>query len=92
MSVGLLGGGGWCLGVERAVCGGADGWGVAGMSMEDSKMHMGESFVYEAVWQTDHEGESYMLQHVPTITSISPSRSGMLGGAKLTVRRRIYRR
>ena len=28
MSVGLLGGGGWCLGVERAVCGGADGWGV----------------------------------------------------------------
>jgi len=52
----------------------------------DSKMHMGESFVFRKRIQVDHEGEAYMLQHVPTIHSINPSSSGLLGGARLTIK------
>ena len=52
----------------------------------DRKMHMGESFVFRDQIQVDHEGEAYMLQHVPTIYSIKPSSSGALGGARLTIK------
>ena len=52
----------------------------------DSNMHMGESFVSQDNLQVDHLGEVYMLQHVPTIYSIEPTSSGMLGGANLTIK------
>jgi hypothetical protein len=53
---------------------------LLGSSMEpDSGMFMGESFVFRDQLAVDHLGEAYMLQHVPTIHSITPSSSGLLG-------------
>lgn len=60
---------------------------MPGASMNpDSEMYAGESFVFRSQLQIDHEGEAYMLQHVPTIHSVEPTRSGMLGGARITVK------
>jgi hypothetical protein len=59
----------------------------AGASMKpDSEMYGGESFVFRSQLQIDHQGEAYMLQHVPTIHSVEPTSSGVLGGARLTVK------
>ena len=60
---------------------------ATGASMNpDSQMYAGESFVFRSQLQTDHQGEAYMLQHVPTIHSVEPTSSGILGGARLTVK------
>ena len=34
----------------------------------------------------DHEGMSFMLSHVATVESISPSASGLLGGDRITIK------
>ena len=65
--------------------------------MPDSLMNMGESVVgnsraYDFAdhtgaggLPTDHRGESFMLQHVPTITDYWPRSAGLLGGARITI-------
>jgi len=53
--------------------------------MPDSSMNMGEAEVEPQIYSTDHHGVSFMLQHMPVVRSVLPSRSGMLGGARLTI-------
>ena len=49
------------------------------------KMYFGEAEVAEDAFQADHQGVSFMLHHVALVTSITPTSSGVLGGARLTI-------
>ncbi len=63
----------------------------------DSLMNMGESVVGNSRASdfadhagrgglpTDHRGESFMLQHVPTVADYWPRSAGLLGGARITI-------
>ncbi len=65
--------------------------------MPDSLMNMGESVVGNSRASdfadhsgqggllTDHRGESFMLQHVATVTDYWPRSAGLLGGARITI-------
>ena len=53
--------------------------------MHDSSMNMGEADLAADTYQADHEGVSYMLQHVATVKKITPTSSGLQGGARLTI-------
>jgi hypothetical protein len=48
-------------------------------------MNMGESHVQSNLYLADHNGISFMLHHVAKVLQVSPSRSGMMGGARLTI-------
>ena len=50
-----------------------------------SLMNMGESHVQSNLYLDDHKGISFMLCHVAKVLQVSPSRSGMMGGARLTI-------
>ena len=51
----------------------------------DSNMYFGEAQVISSMYQSDHNGVSFMIQQVPRIESITPTRSGVLGGARVTI-------
>ena len=51
----------------------------------DRDMYGGESLVHPYLMQSDHHGVSYMLQHVPVVTSVFPSKSGTSGGNRITL-------
>lgn len=51
----------------------------------DWHMNMGEAHVDDKSYQADHEGVSFMLQHVATVTAVTPTSSGLQGGARLTI-------
>ena len=58
--------------------------------MNDWKMNMGEAQVTKTEFLADHHGVSFMIHHIATVSSVSPSRSGLLGGARITIRGRGF--
>jgi len=59
---------------------------LLGTQMKDDwNMNMGEAHVHKHNYQADHEGVSFMLQHVATVASVTPTQSGLQGGARLTI-------
>mmetsp|Transcript_45072 Transcript_45072/g.109779 ORF Transcript_45072/g.109779 Transcript_45072/m.109779 type:complete len:280 (-) Transcript_45072:427-1266(-) len=59
---------------------------VALLGVSKGDWNQGESFFQDWLHASDHKGVRYHLQYFAHVSSVLPSTSGLLGGARLTVR------
>ena len=52
----------------------------------EESMNMGEAQVANTNYQADHNGVTFMMQTLPVIESVTPTRSGHLGGTRITIK------